>query len=40
MPTLDHDVIEQQIANIVRAMGSSASEAQTVAHNLVLYNLK
>jgi uncharacterized oxidoreductase len=40
MPTLDHDVIEQQIANIVRAMGSSASEAQTVAHNLVLSNLK
>ena len=40
MPTLAHDVIEQQIANIVRAMGSSASEAQTVAHNLVLSNLK
>lgn len=40
MPTLAHDVIEQQIANIVRAMGSSASEAQTVAHNLALSNLK
>lgn len=40
MPILAHDVIEQQIANIVQAMGSSDSEAKTVAHNLVLSNLK
>ncbi len=40
MPILAHDVLEQQIANIVQAMGSSESEAKTVAHNLVLANLK
>lgn len=40
MPILAHDLLEKQIANIVQAMGSSATEAKTVAHNLVLANLK
>lgn len=40
MPILAHDLLEKQIATLVQAMGSSETEAKTVAHNLVLANLK
>jgi uncharacterized oxidoreductase len=40
MPVIAHQELEKQITKIVQAMGSSAEEANTVAHNLVLANLK
>ena len=40
MPVIAHQELEIQITKIVQAMGSSAEEASTVAHNLVLANLK
>lgn len=40
MPVIAYQVLEKYISEIVQAMGSSAAEAKTVAHNLVLANLK
>lgn len=40
MPTLSPTKLENDITKIVAGMGSQADEAQTVAHNLVLANLK
>ncbi len=40
MPTISAQQLEHDITQIVQAMGSQIQEAQTVAHNLVLANLK
>ncbi|NCX26560.1 MAG: malate/lactate/ureidoglycolate dehydrogenase [Burkholderiaceae bacterium] len=40
MPTIPAQQLEHDITQIVQAMGSQIQEAQTVAHNLVLANLK